>query len=184
MEELHQTGAYVAGKKEYVELISERLTAPGLGKEVGPSLGINKSFLQGLYLAPSVVASSLKTAIFTSKLMEDLGYKISPKYDEARADIVQMIEFGDEKKLIAFCQGIQKGSAVDSTAIPTPYDMPGYADKVIMASGSFVQGSSIELSCDGPIREPYIAFLQGGLTYEYGKLGVLKAVQDLEQVDK
>lgn len=145
-------------------------------------MGINKSFLQGLYLAPSVVASSLKTAVFASKLMEDLGYNVSPKYDEKRADIVQTIEFGDEKKLISFCQGIQKGSAVDSTAVPTPYDMPGYGDKVIMASGSFVQGSSIELSCDGPIREPYIAFLQGGLTYEYGKLGVLKAVQNLQKI--
>lgn len=135
--------------------------------------------MQGIYLAPSVVASSLKTVIFASKIMEELGYKVSPRYNEKRADIVQKIEFGNPEKLIAFCQGIQKGSAIDSTAIPTPYDMPGYADKIIMASGSFVQGSSIELSCDGPIRAPYIAYLQGGLTYEYGKLGVLKAIQTL-----
>ncbi len=176
---MHQIGAYVAGKKEYIELIAERLTAPGLGKDVGPSLGINKSFLQGIYLAPSVVASSLKTAVFASKMLEELGYDVSPKYNENRTDIVQTIEFGDEEKLIKFCQGIQRGSAVDSMAVPTPYDMPGYADKVIMASGSFTQGSSIELSCDGPIRVPYVAFLQGGLTYEYGKLGVLKAIQAL-----
>lgn len=172
-------GAYACGKKAYIELVAERLTAPGLGKAVGPSLGANKSFMQGIYFAPSVVASSLKTAIFASKLLEDLGYNVKPKYNEKRADIVQTIEFNDEEKLIKFCQGIQRGSAIDSTAVPTPYDMPGYSDKIIMASGSFTQGSSIELSCDGPIRPPYIAFLQGGLTYEYGKLGVLKALQNM-----
>lgn len=179
---MQKIGAYIAGKKEYVELAAERLTAPGLGKEVGPTLGANKSFLQGLYLAPNAIASSLKTAIFASKIMEKLGYKVSPKFDEKRADIVQTIEFGEEEKQIKFCQGIQKGSAVDSIAVPTPYDMPGYGDKIIMASGSFVQGSSIELSCDGPIKEPYTAFLQGGLTYEYGKLGVLKAIQNIMKV--
>lgn len=121
---MHKIGAYVAGKSKYVELISERLTAPGLGKEVGPSLGANRSFLQGIYLAPSVVASSLKTAIFASKMMKTLGYNVSPSYEEIRADIVQTIEFGDEEKLIRFCQGIQAGSAIDSTAVPTPYDMP------------------------------------------------------------
>ena len=172
-------GAYVAGKEKYVSLAAERLTSPGQGKEVGPTLGANRNFLQGLYLAPSVVASSLKTAVFASKLLEKLGYKVFPKYDEKRADIVQTIEFGEAEKLIKFCQGIQKGSAIDSNAIPEPSDMPGYADKIIMASGSFTQGSSIELSCDGPIRPPYVAFLQGGLTYEYGKLGVLKAVENL-----
>lgn len=135
--------------------------------------------MQGLYFAPSVVASSLKTAIFASYVLEKLGYKVSPKYNEKRTDIVQTIEFGNSKDLIKFCQGIQKGSAIDSSAVPTPYDMPGYEDKIIMASGSFTQGSSIELSCDGPIRPPYIAFLQGGLTYEYGKLGVLKAIEYL-----
>lgn len=176
-----QTGAYVAGKEKYVKLISERLTAPGLGKEVGPSLGANKSFLQGLYFAPHVVASSVKTAIFASKMLEELGYRVSPKWNEKRADIVQTVAFGEESKLITFCQGIQKGSAIDSTAIPTPYPMPGYQDKIIMASGSFVQGSSIELSCDGPIRPPYIAFLQGGITFEYGKLGVLKAISEMEK---
>lgn len=169
-------GAYIAGKKELVDLAAERLTAPGLGKEVGPTLGMNKQFLQGLYFAPQVVASSLKTAIFASKLLENLGYSTSPKYNEKRSDIVQTITFGNEEKLIKFCQGIQAGSAIDSSSIPEPWDMPGYTNKVIMAAGAFTQGSSIELSCDAPICQPYIAFMQGGLTYQYGKLGVLKAV--------
>lgn len=172
-------GAYVAGKKDLIELVAERLTAPGLGKEVGPTLGINKNILQGLFMAPSVVASSLKTAIFASRMLEKLGYKPQPLYNEKRADIVQTIEFGNEEKLIKFCQGIQMGSPIDSSSIPEPWDMPGYTDKVIMAAGAFTSGSSIELSCDAPIRPPYVAFLQGGLTYEYGKLGVLKAIQNI-----
>ena len=172
-------GAYVAGKKELVELAAERLTSPGQGKEVGPTLGINKSILQGLYMAPSVVANSVKTAIYTSCMLEELGYKVSPKYNDIRADIVQNIEFGNEQDLVKYCQGIQMGSAIDANSIPEPWDMPGYDDKVIMASGSFTQGSSIEISCDGPIRAPYIAYQQGGLTYEYGKLAVLIAIQNL-----
>lgn len=172
-------GAYIAGKEKLVDLCAERLTVPGQGKEVGASLGINKQILQGLFFAPKVVGSSLKTAIFASKMLEYLGYKVSPKYNEKRSDIVQTIEFGDSKKLIEFCKGIQKGSPVDSNVIPEPSDMPGYLDKVIMAAGAFTQGSSIELSCDAPIREPYIAFMQGGLTYEYGKIGVLKAIQEM-----
>lgn len=172
-------GAYIAGKKELVQLAAERLTAPGLGKEVGPTLGINKLILQGLYFAPHVVASSLKTAIFAGKLLEDLGYEANPTYHQERTDIVQTITFGDRDKLIKFCQGIQMGAPIDSDAIPEPWDMPGYTDQVIMAAGAFTQGSSIELSCDAPIRKPYIAFLQGGLTYEYGKLGVMKATQRL-----
>lgn len=172
-------GAYVAGRKDLVELAGERLTSPGQGKEVGPTLGINKSILQGLYMAPSVVASSVKTVIFTSGILEELGYKVSPKYNEPRADIVQNIEFGNAEDLIKYCQGIQMGSAIDSNAIPEPCDMPGYDDKIIMASGSFTQGSSIEISCDGPIRPPYIAYQQGSLTYEYGKLAVLIALQNL-----
>ena len=143
-------------------------------------MGANKEFLQGIYLAPSIVASSLKTAVFASRILEKLGYKVSPRYDEKRADIVQTIEFGLPEKLIKFCQGIQKGSAIDSNSVPEPWDMPGYDDKVIMASGSFTQGSSIELSCDGPIRKPYVAFMQGGLTYEYGKLGVLTAIENMK----
>lgn len=175
-------GAYIAGKKELVELAAERLTSPGLGKEVGPTLGINKQILQGLFFAPSVVASSLKTAVFASKLLENLGYTATPKYDQKRTDIVQTITFGNREKLIKFCQGIQMGSPIDSSSIPEPWDMPGYIDQVIMAAGAFTQGSSIELSCDAPIREPYMAFMQGGLTYEYGKLGVLKAVSNLNKV--
>lgn len=172
-------GAYVAGRKELVHLAAERLTAPGEGKEVGPSLGITKSFLQGLFMAPSVVASSVKTAVFASKCLEKLGYDVMPKYDARRADIVQTINFNDKDKLIQYCQGIQMGSPVDSNSIPEPWDMPGYVDQVIMAAGAFVQGSSIELSCDGPIRPPYTAFMQGGLTYHYGKIGVMKAIANI-----
>ena len=172
-------GGYIAGRKDIVELAAERLTAPGLGKEVGPSLGINKQILQGLFFAPQVVASSLKTAIFASKILEELGYNVEPKFNDKRADIVQTIEFNDREKLIKFCQGIQAASPVDSNSVPMPWDMPGYTDQVIMAAGAFTQGSSIELSCDGPIRPPYTAFLQGGLTYGYGKLGILKAISRL-----
>lgn len=177
-------GAYIAGRADLIELCAERLTSPGQGKEVGPSLGANKSFLQGLYLAPNVVASALKTAVYTARMMERLGYKPFPKYDEKRNDIVQTIEFGNPNDLIKYCQGIQMGSAVDSNSIPEPWDMPGYTDKVIMAAGAFTMGSSIELSCDAPIREPYIAYQQGGLTYEYGKLGVLIAIQNMIGMEK
>lgn len=174
-------GAYVAGRKDLIHLVGERLTAPGEGKEVGPTLGINKSILQGIFLAPSVVASSLKTAVFASNMLQKLGYELDPLYNDERADIVQTIKFGNEKDIVKYCQGIQMGSPIDSNSIPEPWDMPGYTDKVIMAAGSFTQGSSIELSCDGPIRYPYVAFQQGGLTYEYGKLGVLKAIQNLKK---
>jgi len=172
-------GAYVAGKKELIDLVAERLTVPGEGREVGPSLGMNKLLLQGLFFAPSVVASSLKTAVFTSKILEKLGYKVEPEFNDERVDIVQNIEFNDADKLIRYCQGIQSASPIDSNARPEPWEMPGYTDKVIMAAGSFTQGSSIELSCDGPIREPYIAYQQGGLTYEYGKLGVMRAIDNI-----
>ena len=172
-------GAYIAGKKKLVDLAAERLTLPGEGREVGPTLGINKSILQGLFMAPSVVASALKTAILASKVFEDLGYEVEPRYNDKRADIVQNIKFKDENKLIKFCQGIQMGSPIDSFAIPQPWDMPGYVDKVIMAAGTFTQGSSIEISCDGPIREPYIAYLQGSLTYDYGKLALKSAITKL-----
>ena len=172
-------GGYIAGRKDIVELAAERLTAPGLGKEVGPSLGINKQILQGLFFSPQVVASSLKTAIFASRMLEELGYNVEPKFNDKRADIVQTIEFNDREKLIKFCQGIQAASPVDSNSVPMPWDMPGYTDQVIMAAGAFTQGSSIELSCDGPIRPPYTAFLQGGLTYGYGKLGIIKAISKL-----
>ena len=176
---LAPNGAYIAGKKELISLAGERLTLPGEGREVGPTLGINKSILMGLFLSPSVVRSALKTAVLTSKVLEDLGYKVEPRYNDERADIVQSIEFGSSDKLIKFCQGIQKGSPVDSFAVPEPWDMPGYVDKVIMAAGTFTQGSSIEISCDGPIRDPYIAYLQGSLTYEYGKLALISALEEI-----
>lgn len=172
-------GAYVVGKKNLINLVAERLTLPGEGKDVGPTLGMNKKILQGLFFAPSVVASSLKTAILTAKVLEKLGYKVDPKWDEKRTDIVQTISFGDREKLIKYVQGIQMGSPVDSSSLPIPGDMPGYTDQVIMAAGAFTQGSSIELSCDAPLRPPFIAFQQGGLTYEYGKLGLIKAVNNI-----
>ena len=172
-------GAYIVGKENLVNLCGERLTLPGEGVEVGPSLGINKSILQGIYLAPSVVASSLKTAVLTSKVLEKLGYKVDPIFSDNRADIVQTIYFNNPEKLIKYTQGIQMGSAIDSNALPEPSDMPGYDDKIIMASGSFTQGSSIEISCDGPLREPFIAYQQGSVTYEYGKLALKKALENI-----
>ena len=173
-------GAYIVGKKELIHLCSERLNVAGEAKEVGPSLGATKSFFQGLYMAPSVVANSLKTSIFAAYILENKGYKVEPKWNEKREDIVQMIIFNEEEKLIKFIQGIQMGSAIDSFAIPEPTEMPGYDDEIIMASGSFTQGSSIELSCDGPIRPPYVAYLQGSVTYEYGKIGILKAIENVK----
>ena len=172
-------GAYIVGRKDLVYLASERLNLPGEAKEVGPSLGMNKQLLQGLYMAPSVVASALKTAILTSYVMEKEGYVVEPKYNEERADIVQNIIFNDEEKLIKYVQSIQQSSPVDSYVVPEPWDMPGYTDKVIMAAGTFTQGCSIELSCDGPIRSPYIAYQQGSLTYEYGKIAVMNILNNL-----
>ena len=174
-------GAYVAGKKHLIDLVADRLTVPGEGREVGPTLGINKQFLQGLFFAPSVVCSSLKTAVLTSKVLETLGFDVEPKYNEDRCDIVQNIIFHNKDKLIKYCQGIQKGSPIDSNAVPFPWDMPGYTDQVIMAAGAFTQGSSIEMSCDGPIREPYIAYQQGGLTYNYGKIAVMYAIEEINK---
>ncbi len=175
------TGAYIVGKRELIALCAERLTSPGIGKEIGPSLNQNPFFIKGLFFAPSVVASSVKTAIFASAMLEKLGYLVEPKFEEERADIVQTIHLGNEEDLVKFCQGIQMGSPIDSDVIPYPGDMGGYEDKVIMAAGTFTQGSTIELSCDGPIREPYIAYLQGGLTYEYGKWGILKAIEQMRK---
>ena len=172
-------GAYVVGKHDLIELVGESLTLPGEGKEVGPTLGINKQFYQGLFLAPSVVASSLKVAALTACVLDKLGYNVSPKYDDVRPDIVQNIIFNDPDMLIKYVQGIQSGSPIDAHVTPIPWDMPGYDDQVIMAAGCFTQGSSIELSCDGPIRPPYIAYQQGSLTYTYGKLGLIKAIEAL-----
>ena len=174
-------GAYVVGKEEYVDLVAERLTVPGQGKEVGPTLSQNKNILQGLYLAPSVVASSMKVAVLTSLVLEKLGYKVEPRYNEERVDIVQNIIFEDKEKLIKYCNGIQSSSAVDSNVQIIESDMPGYEDKIVMASGSFTQGSSIELSCDGPIRPPFIAYQQGSLTYHYGKMALINAVEKLQK---
>ena len=172
-------GAYIVGKEKYILLCAERLTLPGEGIDVGPSLGANKDFLKGLFFAPSVVRSSLKVSILTSIVLEKLGYNVEPKYNEERADIVENIIFNDKDKLIKYVQGIQSGSAIDSNVLPIPVKTPGYDDEVIMASGAFTQGSSIEMSCDGPIRSPFIAYQQGGLTYETGKYTLICAIDYL-----
>ena len=176
-----RSGAYIVGDSDLINLISERLTVPGEGKEIGPSMNMNREILMGLFNAPNVVRSALKTAILTSYTLEKLGYEVEPKYNDIRADIVQNIIFNNSEDLIKYCQGIQEGSPVDSFSIPTPWDMPGYSDKVIMAAGTFTNGSSIELSCDGPIRKPYIAYQQGSFTYEYGKLGLSYAIDRLKK---
>ena len=171
-------GAYIVGKEKLVDLCAERLTSPGLGSEVGPSLGQNRNFLEGLYLAPMVVGNALKVKMFTSEMCKRLGYNI---INDNLNDIVLGIVFGSEEKLIKYVQGIQKMSAIDASFKPEPTDMPGYDNKIIMASGSFTDGSSIELSCDAPIREPYIAYQQGSLSYHYGKLGVISALESLNE---
>ena len=174
-------GAYICGDKKLISLCAERLNLPGEGIDVGPSLGANKNILQGLYFAPSVVASSLKTSVLTSYLLEHLGYNVSPKYNEERADIVEAITFNNKELLIKYVQGIQGNSPIDSNTLPIPAPMPGYDDEIIMASGAFTQGSSIELSCDGPLREPYIAYQQGGVTYNYGKIAVMNAIKNINK---
>lgn len=170
------TGAYVAGRSDLVEQVSYRLTSPGIGAEVGASLGMNRGMYQGFFMAPHVVAESMKTALLAARMLEILGYEVCPPSSEARGDIIQAVKLGSADKLCAFCQGIQAGSPVDSYVTPEPWDMPGYENQVIMAAGTFVSGASIEISADGPLREPYIAYMQGGLTYESGKLAVLCAV--------
>ena len=172
-------GGYIVGKQNLIELCAERLNVPGQGAEVGPSLNENRNILKGLYFSPMIVANAIKTAIFTSYVLEKLGYDVSPKYNEERVDIVQNIIFNDEDKLIKYVRGIQSNSKIDSNALIEPSDMPGYEDKIIMASGSFTQGSSIELSCDGPLRKPYIAYQQGGISYKYGKIIVTRAIENL-----
>ena len=172
-------GGYICGKQELIHLCAERLNVPGEAKEVGPSMNSNKTFLQGLFMAPTTVKNAIKTSIFTSKILEELGYNVEPKWNEERYDIVQNIIFNNREKLIKYCVGIQSASPIDSNVTPIPWDMPGYSDEVIMASGSFTQGSSIELSCDAPLRPPFIAYQQGSLTYEYGKIGVLKAISKM-----
>ncbi len=177
---LASNGAYISGRADLIKLCAERLNVPGEAKEVGPSLGMNKQLLQGLYFAPSTVASALKTAVLTSYVLENLGFTVEPKYNDKRADIVQNIVFNDKEKLIKYCGSIQKTSPIDANVKPIPWDMPGYTDQVIMAAGTFVQGSSIELSCDGPIRPPFIAYQQGGLMYSYGRISVMKIIDELD----
>lgn len=175
------TGGYIVGKKEVIDLISDRYSAPGLGKEGGATFDFNRKVLQGLFMAPHIVTESKKVGIFTAKMMDKLGYEALPRYNENRSDIVEMIKFDDPNKLIKFCQGIQYNSAIDSHVTAEPWDMPGYDSKIIMASGSFTSGSSIELSCDGPVRTPFVAYLQGGLTYIYGKIGVVNALKMMQK---
>ena len=172
-------GGYITGRKDLIHLCSERLNVAGEAKEVGPSLGLNKQFLLGLFMAPSVVNSAIKTAILTSYTLEKLGFNVEPKYNDKRADIVQNIIFNDKDKLIKYCQSIQSSSPIDSNVTPIPWAMPGYQNEVIMAAGTFTQGSSIELSCDGPIRPPYIAYQQGSLTYGYGKIAIKNSIKNL-----
>lgn len=172
-------GGYIAGRKDCVENAARRLTSPGLGKEVGASLGILPQFYQGFFLAPTVTAGALKGAIFAANLFERLGLPVVPNGTESRHDIIQAVTFNDPKGLIAFCEGIQAAAPVDSFVVPEPWDMPGYDDPVIMAAGAFTLGASIELSADAPLREPYAAYMQGGLNYHSGKMGVLLAAQSM-----
>ena len=176
---LAPTGGYIAGRRDLVESAAMRLTAPGIGKECGATFGANRSLYQGLFLAPHTTAQAVKTAAFAARVMELLGYAVEPASDAVRHDIIQMLHFGSPEPLKRFCKGIQFGAPVDSYVTPEPWDMPGYDCQVIMAAGAFIQGASIELSCDAPMREPYTAYLQGGLTYESGKLGVMLAVEEL-----
>ena len=173
------TGGYIAGRKNLVEMCSYRLTTPGTGKEIGATLGQNRELFMGIFHAPHVTGEALKTAVFTSCLFELLGFYVTPKYNEPRFDITQVIQLGNHESLIAFCQGIQKGAPVDSFVTPEPWDMPGYDNQVIMAAGAFTLGSSIELSADAPLREPYAVWMQGGLNFHSGKLGVLLAAESM-----
>lgn len=176
-----RNGGYIAGRHDLIELCAERLNVPGEGREVGPSGQANREFLQGIYFAPNVVSSALKTSILTSKVLEKLGFEVHPKYNDKRADIVQLIYFKNEKNIIKYAEGIQGAGAIDANVLPIPSDMPGYDDKIIMASASFVQGSSIEISCDGPLKEPYVLFQQGALTYDYGKIALINAISKLNE---
>lgn len=173
------TGGYIVGKEKYVEQASYRLTVPGIGSECGCTFGVMKDFYQGLFLAPHVAIEALKGAIFCARIMELAGFEVLPKYNDKRSDIIQAIKFNDKEKLIKFCKGVQYASPIDSFVECEPWAMPGYSDEVIMAAGAFIQGSSIELSADAPIREPYIAYLQGGLTFDHAKIGVLIALNNI-----
>ncbi len=174
---LAQTGGYVAGKEKYVSAAAARLSAPSIAFEVGANMDVLRSYLQGLFIAPSVVANALKGAVLTAKCMEDMGFGVFPKYNDERSDIIQAVELGNREKVIRYCKAIQSCSPVDSFVDPEPWDMPGYDDEIIMAAGNFIQGSSIELSADSPMREPYIVYQQGGLTYEHTKIALIKAME-------
>ncbi len=180
---LAPTGGYIVGKKECIENAAHRLTSPGLGKEVGASLGMNQSLFQGFFMAPTVTNSALKSAVFAANIYEKLGYHVVPNATESRHDIIQSVELKSEEALIAFCKGIQSAAPVDSYVTPEPWDMPGYDAKVIMAAGAFVQGSSIELSADGPLKPPYAVYFQGGLTWYHGKVGILMSLQKLYEAN-
>ena len=179
-----ESGGYLAGSTRAVELVGYRLTSPGTGAEVGASLGSTRSLMKGLFFAPHVVAQALKTATFAAYIFEALGYEVSPRWNDVRSDIIQTVRCGTPEKLCAFCRGIQAGSPVDAFVVPEPWDMPGYSDPVIMAAGTFVQGASIELSADGPLRPPFTAFFQGGLTFESGRYGVLRAASEMLDLSK
>lgn len=181
---LAMSGGYFAGTKRAVELASYRMTSPGIGGEVGATIGQNRHMIQGFFMAPHTVAASKKTAALAAYVFEKLGYEVSPRWNEKRSDIIETVKFGFAEGLCAFCRGIQYGSPIDSYVTPEPWDMPGYADPVIMAAGTFVSGASIELSADGPIREPYIAYLQGGLTYESGKYGIKCAAEEVLKLSR
>ena len=173
------TGGYIAGRSDLVEICSYRLSTPGTGREVGCTLGMNREMLLGLFFAPDVVANAVKTAMFASELFTMLGFECSPRKDDPRGDIITAVQLGDAEHLCAFCRGIQKGAPVDSFVTPEPWDMPGYSSQVIMAAGAFTNGASIELSADAPLREPYAVWMQGGITYTSGKLGVMLAAQEM-----
>lgn len=181
---LAKTGGYVVGKKEYVNDVAERFSAPCIGKDLGANLNQNMAFFQGLYLAPSVVCSALKTATFASFVLDKLGYRVDPMWDEHRTDIIETIDLGSADALVRFCEGVQMASPIESYVKPVPAPMPGYPDEEVMAGGSFVSGATIELSCDGPMTPPFTAYMQGGITYEYGKLGIMLAVDKIYKQHK
>ncbi len=178
------SGGYIVGKRDLISLVADRMTAPGIGKECGAVFGTTRILLQGLFIAPMIVANAKKGAIFCAKLFEEYGYKTYPKFDENRSDIIQSIAFDSEEEIVAFCRGVQQAAPVDSFVVPEPWAMPGYESEVIMAAGAFIQGSSIELSADAPIREPYTVYFQGGLTYEHSKLGAILALQNVKKGEK
>ena len=174
---LAPTGGYIAGRSDLIELCAYRLTSVGIGKECGASLGFNRAMYQGLFMAPHTVMQAMKAAVLCAAVFKKLGYEVIPDIGETRGDIIQAVKFGTPEGIIKFCRGIQNGAPVDSFVSPEPWDMPGYSEQVIMAAGAFVQGASIEFSADGPIREPYVAYMQGGLTYESARLGIAMAAK-------